>query len=359
MLIPLPFVATLLLCILLYRLIRDSWAFANNRLFIALIAIYTFGTFLMGLRWSYGITEAAYVMAIVGASVPIVAWLSFRSLTRAGPELHWRRDARHLIPLVVLVAMMLLLPAAIDACILVIYGIYCAALARLAQRGPEQLKLAKFEHLRSAHQALWATTAALVLFALLDLLIMADFELNQGRHAPTIVNAVYIPMVFLLSFFTAAVSQSRSVEPQQKQATNAEPIKPKQSNAAAATTAAELDETQRQAAQQIMRCLESLMNDQHLYRDENLNLATLARKCGRPSREVSAAVNQLKGINISQYVNAYRVKELGQLLRQTDKSITELQLAVGFQTRSNCIREFKRINGCSPTQWREAAEQKP
>ena len=106
-------------------------------------------------------------------------------------------------------------------------------------------------------------------------------------------------------------------------------------------------------AQQVMPLLYSLVVEQKLYRDTELNLQRLARKCGVPSRRVSRAVNLLTEQNVSQWVNEQRIHSACELLKDSEKSITIIMQDVGFITKSNFNREFKRVTGGSPSQWRK------
>lgn len=99
--------------------------------------------------------------------------------------------------------------------------------------------------------------------------------------------------------------------------------------------------------------LEALMAT-GLYRDAGLDAARLAKRLGVPQRRVSEAVNGRLGLNVSQYVNGRRVEEACRRLAAGDEAVTEIMLAVGFETKSNFNREFRRVTGTSPTQWRQA-----
>ncbi len=91
---------------------------------------------------------------------------------------------------------------------------------------------------------------------------------------------------------------------------------------------------------------------QDLYLDPNLNLAKLARKVGTPTRQVSRQINQKTGLNVSQYINGFRIRQACELLSQTDKPVTQIMYDAGFQTKSNFNREFLRLTKLSPSQWR-------
>ena len=92
-----------------------------------------------------------------------------------------------------------------------------------------------------------------------------------------------------------------------------------------------------------------------LYREPQLNLARLARKAGIPTRQVSAAVNALYQQSVSQYVNGWRIREAGERLAGSQQTVIEVMESVGFQTKSNFNREFRRITGKTPSEWRKDA----
>nr|WP_244631372.1 AraC family transcriptional regulator [Neorhizobium sp. AL 9.2.2] len=105
----------------------------------------------------------------------------------------------------------------------------------------------------------------------------------------------------------------------------------------------------------VQRATEALDRD-GLYRDENLSLAKLARKAGVPARDLSVAINRATGLNISQFVNRRRIAEACVLLRETSRPATIIMFDVGFSTKSNFNREFRRVTGMSPRQWRSGSK---
>ena len=74
----------------------------------------------------------------------------------------------------------------------------------------------------------------------------------------------------------------------------------------------------------------------------------------RAQRQISAAINQVYGRNISQVVNEYRIERAKTLLLTTDKAITQIYFDSGFQTKSNFHREFSRMTQQTPSAFRRA-----
>ena len=75
---------------------------------------------------------------------------------------------------------------------------------------------------------------------------------------------------------------------------------------------------------------------------------------GLPARQLSQAINRVRGMNVSRYVNDFRIKDVCAVLQQEDVTVTEAMYRAGFSTKSNFNREFLRVTGMTPDQWRKA-----
>jgi len=93
---------------------------------------------------------------------------------------------------------------------------------------------------------------------------------------------------------------------------------------------------------------------QALHLDPDLNLQRLARKSGIPGKRLSAAVNSVEGVNVSQWINSKRIEHAQQLLQSPDQRISDIIYSCGFNTKSSFNREFKRITGVTPSAWRDS-----
>ena len=102
--------------------------------------------------------------------------------------------------------------------------------------------------------------------------------------------------------------------------------------------------------------VDTVMRSTKLYRDPDLTLNRLSRRLGIPSRRISIAINRTLGRNVPQVVNEYRVGEAVRLLIETDLSITTVMFECGFQTKSNFNREFTRVTGTTPSDYRRSGE---
>lgn len=100
------------------------------------------------------------------------------------------------------------------------------------------------------------------------------------------------------------------------------------------------------------RVIDALDELRGLCRDPDLTLSRLARRLRLPASSVSAAVNRVRGLNVSQFENEHRIAYAAKALADSDRSISEIMQAVGFRTKSNFNREFKRVTGESPMDYR-------
>jgi AraC-like DNA-binding protein len=94
------------------------------------------------------------------------------------------------------------------------------------------------------------------------------------------------------------------------------------------------------------------MESREVYRDPELNLNRIARKLGMPARRVSVAVNRIHGISVSQYVNEFRIRAACNQLTGSDLPVTRIMFDSGFISKSNFNREFLRVTGLNPTEYR-------
>ena len=333
--LPLSFFVAILLIILFIGVMRaEEDGRSRNAPFLALILLSAFQAFLSGLRWGYDMAGVMYVAPVGAAFVPPLVYCGVARLVRKEERSpHWSM-VLHALPAV---AVVLLLTAAgwrgaIDVVLPAIFIGYAGAILNLMRLGPDALSGTPFESAAPVYRALVFAALALLLSAALDLLIFFDFSWTLGRHAAGMVATGNLIALIVLSI--AAAVAVRGPDP-----------------ACAETEAPAADET---SDKETLAAIQSLMETRHSYRDPDLNLDRLARKALIPARQISTAINRATGKNVSQYVNEFRIAEACQLLAETEKSVTEIMLDVGFQTKSNFNREFRRVTDVTPVQWRSS-----
>lgn len=333
--LPLPIIVSMLLMTVLLLLRERFMAMPSGRMFASLLALYSFELLLIGIRWGYGVTLFLPLQSTLAVIWCPLAWLAFRSLCSEGPVCRWSSDWIHLVPILAIVFSILLWPEPIDIILIGTYLVYGIALMRLASKGSDVLRMVRLNTARLSHLALWMTAVFLIVFMCVDILIALDMQFNGGRYSAMVVALANVPSILVLGLAAATAGQARSIV------------------AVETKSVTTLDDEGLEESKQLMVNLESLLIEQQLYKEPELNLQRLARKCGVPTRSVSRAVNLLTDQNVSQWVNEQRIKAACDLLIQSDLAVTDVMYQVGFITKSNFNREFKRVVGTSPSGWRK------
>lgn len=109
-------------------------------------------------------------------------------------------------------------------------------------------------------------------------------------------------------------------------------------------------------AQQHMQSIDALMTTEKVYHDPSLTLSKLSDQLKINSKQISQAINQVKGQNYSQYVAAYRVADAQSFLADPDKShlkISAIAYEVGFNSLSSFNATFKKIAGMTAHEYRK------
>lgn len=350
--IPLPFLTVILLLILAGANHRQLQQTPTGRVIALFLYVNVVAMLCIGFRWSFGfiaLLPVAVALAMVGSAL---LYLAFCSLGRQGPVIQFSRDWPHLIPLALLALVLIIEPRWTDFLLVLTKLVYAALLIRLAQRAPKSLQLVRLHWFSNAHQALLGAVTLLLFSAVVDIAIAVDFALYEGRHAARVVGVANLVTICLLGWASIMAGRGMSPVVQPSTSTNTNALIDAQSDDDIDDEANEpVDETNEEY-QQLLLKLNHLLIDQRLYADTELNLQKLARKVGVPARAVSRAINNQTGKNVSQWVNAARIDAACDLLGDNSVSVTHAMNEVGFMTKSNFNREFRRAKGCSPSQWR-------
>lgn len=335
-LVPLPFVAALLSAILLAVVVRRG---ESGRPLLALLAVCTVQSALAGLRWGYGIVEMRFAMPILAATIPPLVLACFGTLSGASGRRLWAFAWPWAIPPILAMALIAGRPDWVEPVLIALYLAVAVQLLRLARDGPDALRFARLDGVGPAHRALGLAAGVLAAMALVDIVVLLDFEWTRGAHAGAVIGAGYLIILLVLGLCAAVAGPARA-------ATDIEPP-----SLAPPPDAA--------ADEEVMARIDALMRTRGLYRDPDLSLDRLARRAGLPARRISAAINRATGRNVSQWVNDHRIGEACRLLVETGRPVTAVLFDAGFQTKSNFNREFRRVTGTTPVLWRAAARARP
>jgi AraC-like DNA-binding protein len=90
------------------------------------------------------------------------------------------------------------------------------------------------------------------------------------------------------------------------------------------------------------------------YQEPELTLEQVAQGAQiLPPLRVTSKLQQKFNMNFRQYLNDLRIRESKRLLSHTDKNISEIAFAVGYNNIPHFNRVFKEVVGIAPTQYRD------
>lgn len=114
--------------------------------------------------------------------------------------------------------------------------------------------------------------------------------------------------------------------------------------------------------QPIWETIENTMRERALYRDPDLDLAGLAQELGVATHTLSQVLNSHAGVRFYDYINGWRVSYAKQLLldpRHQQRSVLDIALDAGFNTKSTFNKCFKQVVGETPSAYREQQRHSP
>ena len=97
------------------------------------------------------------------------------------------------------------------------------------------------------------------------------------------------------------------------------------------------------------------LNTNKLYADSELSLRRLSDITGVTKNHISETLSQKLGINFFDFVNSHRAAEAKRLLVETELSVLEIGLEVGFNSRSTFNAAFNKHAGSTPSAYRAKA----
>ncbi len=89
------------------------------------------------------------------------------------------------------------------------------------------------------------------------------------------------------------------------------------------------------------------------YDDAEATVADAAKAIGVCVSQISNLIERGYRMSFKQYVTRVRLAEGTRLLRETDRNVTEIAIAVGYQYPTSFNRTFREAFSCSPTEYRK------
>ena len=102
------------------------------------------------------------------------------------------------------------------------------------------------------------------------------------------------------------------------------------------------------------------MQEKRCFCDANCNATSLAKEIGTNRTYLAEAIRLYEnGATILEYINNLRLEYAAQLLSEASAyRIAEIELIVGFNSRTTFYRLFKEKYGLSTSEYRKIAEEK-
>ncbi|CCG87796.1 putative HTH-type transcriptional regulator ypdC [Erwinia piriflorinigrans CFBP 5888] len=328
MLIPINFLLSLV-CLLLLAQRRDA-----GRVFQILLLLCLLHTLVAGMAMLSAQPVWHKLQPITACTLPLICRVALCQAQGQPIRYGWS-----LTSLGMMIVSVLLLPQLIDWLLPAIW-LGCAGAMQLQLRsGRESFHQVALQHGDLTLRGWQVTVLLLIGIAVLDVIATLLIAFTHGNGLPVLL---LLGNVLVCAVLSLALSLT--------------PIKPLMEPIAEKKRQVTRHQAGEQEQENVMVKVEALMRG-GLYREPDLSLARLARKAGTPGRQISAAVNALNQQNVSQYVNGWRIREACEQLRCGQQSVIEVMESVGFQTKSNFNREFRRVTGKTPSQWRQATEE--
>lgn len=330
--LPFPVFTLFILLILLAKVCLQPGEKSRGVMYF--IAGCTLMVMMSALRWAFDAVLFRQIQSLLAILFPPLVWRCFSDLTGQNAA---RRILSSVVPPGLALVMNLAWPGSTDAVLMLLYLGYGISLLRTALLGADAFVLTRLSDSTTTSIMAFAAGGFLCFSSLTDLAIAIDFSQFDGRHAPQLVaisQGILLPFICLAILFTGRkVSDSpRSLT---VDATEPEIVTPEDEN--------------------LCLHMENTLAARELYLDPDLTLNALARKTGIPARQISRAINRTRGCNVSQWINGFRIQHAQRLLLQSDIPITQVMLEAGFSTKSNFNREFARVSGMSPGDFRRTA----
>jgi len=103
--------------------------------------------------------------------------------------------------------------------------------------------------------------------------------------------------------------------------------------------------------------VKTLLVDQKLYRNPDLNMTKLAEATDLSNSYLSQIINQVQGQNFFDFINSYRIDEVKALLENPDfghYTILGIAQEAGFKSKSTFNSVFKKMTGTTPSAYKKS-----
>ncbi len=102
-----------------------------------------------------------------------------------------------------------------------------------------------------------------------------------------------------------------------------------------------------------------LMGKEHIYKDFDLSLESLARQLSITPHQLSQFMNERLRTSFRRYINSYRIEEAKKILASDpDRNILTVCFDVGFNSKSTFNQSFRKYTNQTPSEFRQEHQAK-
>jgi AraC-like DNA-binding protein/Tfp pilus assembly protein PilF len=111
--------------------------------------------------------------------------------------------------------------------------------------------------------------------------------------------------------------------------------------------------------EELYRQIKKVMSEKELYRDSSLTKEKIADELGTNRTYLSQVINEIEGVNVTQFVNAFRINEAVRILSDTedDTPLKAIAIDLGFSSISTFYKIFQATVGMTPSLYRKKARE--
>ena len=108
---------------------------------------------------------------------------------------------------------------------------------------------------------------------------------------------------------------------------------------------------------ELYKKIEPLFKEEKIYRDPDLKISHIAKRVRSNRKYVSEAIQEVSNMHFNNFVNFYRVNEAKKIMLKGNDSISDVQYASGFNSRTTFYTAFKKFTGMSPSKFKKISRQ--
>lgn len=186
-----------------------------------------------------------------------------------------------------------------------------------------------------------------------DLTVLYRTEIDREQKRAARFRIFALGAAFLLLFILLALSLLLAAKEKKRNRLLVERLKELD---LAAETAFQNESMMNDAEITLIDRLDRHMLIDRPYTDPSLNRKELAEFCGLSSEALGQLIREEKGMSVRTYINSFRLEEARRILgSDSEESINDLAVRLGFGTSRTLQRAFKERYDMSPTQYRNAS----